>query len=178
MEFLRLNSFIGMREMASNMSMLAGAYRHDEMRGARLSDLFMQDWDDEGTQRCQGMILAIYQMKTSKDGKLHYGAAMRNKEWKLCSHASMSFWLFTRFNVEGEDLPDLSDHDWYKIALFRNQLDKNESAKYDASKDVLERILDAVGYTGTKKLHVWRGECAKEGIDLGAEIAALLMHGR
>lgn len=137
MELLYRNDYIGIRERASNLYMYFGAHRHNEMRKALASDVFLMDWNGEGPQKCQALFLTMYETKSVKDGTLQYGASIRNRDWRVCPHFSLALMMNYRYTIMKEALPDLSNHEWYRICLFRQEKDNCRSVDYESAKTVL-----------------------------------------
>ncbi|MGH7974213.1 MAG: hypothetical protein ACREBR_01710, partial [bacterium] len=91
------------------------ALRGELCRRLELPDLFCIDLKNEGPQgECKALVAILGQGKTNQFGKIEFGAAMRNREVRLCLFGALAMWLFWRFEIEGEPYPDFSEsRNWY-----------------------------------------------------------------
>ncbi|EDN10718.1 predicted protein [Histoplasma mississippiense (nom. inval.)] len=75
-------------------------------RTAQLPELFILQLSNEGPTPCWPMILITDNGKTNQLGQLKYAAVMRHKNSLLCTISHLAFYLFYRWNIVWESLPD------------------------------------------------------------------------
>ncbi|EDN05524.1 predicted protein [Histoplasma mississippiense (nom. inval.)] len=80
--------------------------RGETSRTAQLPDLFTLQLSNEGPTPCWPMILITDNGKTNQLGRLEYAAVMRHKNPLLCTISHLAFYLFYRWNIVRESLPD------------------------------------------------------------------------
>jgi hypothetical protein len=91
-----------------------GLMRGQNVRGMELPDLFSLPLEGEGPTDCIAVVSSMRNGKTNAFGKLEYGAMIRAKNVEACGISTLGFYLFERFHLNGENLPNVCDaKQWY-----------------------------------------------------------------
>jgi hypothetical protein len=96
-----------------------GLIRGENVRDLELPDFFLIEYDDEGPMPCHAMVILKGRGKTNQHGKPLFSGYFRHTDVKLCAVSAAAFFLFHRWHIVDEPLPDFSSSEsWYDIAMF------------------------------------------------------------
>ena len=86
--------------------------RGDDQRGVALCDLFTYDVPQTaiGPSPCTALCVVSYSGKKNSDGRTEYGFSFRNKSPLFCGHGALARYLFFRFSVKSEKIPDITQN--------------------------------------------------------------------
>jgi hypothetical protein len=95
-------------------------YRLEDKRHAYVSDLFLYELDNEGHTPLHALLLSLSHSKTNQEGRMGIVAAIRHKDINQCPVGALAFYLFSRFHLNFEPVPDLSiNRAWHDIRMLR-----------------------------------------------------------
>jgi Centromere DNA-binding protein complex CBF3 subunit, domain 2/Transcriptional activator of glycolytic enzymes len=142
----------------------AGALRSESSRDAELSKLsvhllggeeFVGSWTP-----C--LILKITDGKTLESGHKDYTGILRHKDPVACPLTSLAFYLFWRFDIDGESLPDFnSRQSWYRRRLIAGKQEGWNSLSYETQALWIRRAFAEAGIHSSKVTHTMRGSSAR-----------------
>ena len=73
------------------------------------------------------------QGKTNQFGRREFGSCIRNKDPRVCPFGALGLYLFWRFHIESEEVPDFLDpRAWYDINLLKGGKDRTHGITYRA----------------------------------------------
>ncbi|CAO3565015.1 unnamed protein product [Mortierella alpina] len=94
--------------------------RDEDIRNLALSDVFstLARHTAPGSREALGLIFSLRKGKTNQTGDNMYATAFRHKNYLRCTVAAFAFYMFERFQVEQELLPDFANYNaWYGIRV-------------------------------------------------------------
>lgn len=132
--------------------------RDSSARAAELADFQFVVYDNEGPTFCPALLFLMTESKTTN----HFGhgqirGCIRNKFVGICPWMLLSFYLFARFQTNGEPFPNFSTcKNRFDIKLFKAS---NPTQEMDPKTqgDAVKRGLLACGINSPKTTHVFRG---------------------
>lgn len=126
------------------------------------------------------LIATLQHGKTNQFGRQEIGCAMRNKDVKVCAIGALAMYLFYRFDVEKEPIPDLSTKEnWYRTKVLRaTKKDCLKQMTYKAHYEAVNMAFKALGLKYKAKTHVGRGSGVRTAELLGTEELDLRRMGR
>ena len=114
-----VNAFRGLRNRLGYLLSEQGLIRGENVRDLKLPDFFSIEYDDEGPMPCHAMVILKGRGKTNQHGKPLFSGYFCHTDVKLCAVSAAAFFLFHRWHIVDEPLPDFSSSEsWYDIAMF------------------------------------------------------------
>ena len=96
--------------------------RSDTPRKLKLSDIGLLNLPDEGPNGAKVLRVSYNESKTNQFGNIENNGALRHNDVTCCPVGSIAFYLFYRFNINGEVWPAFKNRSsWYEINLFKGQ---------------------------------------------------------
>ncbi|KAF8078428.1 hypothetical protein FPV67DRAFT_54136 [Lyophyllum atratum] len=142
----KLQTHLATRDRSMILISTATAYRGDNIRRLLLSDLSARDVPmvDIGLGvKVMALVLTSDQGKTNTTGRIEDQAAFRHRLPELCPIGGLGFYLFSKFHVTGEAVPDFAPifddpqggmlglRSWYQIHLFPGSKDGMTEMTYE-----------------------------------------------
>lgn len=153
--------------------------RGESARRMELPDLHSIQLENEGYTSCRALVMVMRQGKTNQVGRIEVGACLRNKSAQICPHGLLGFYLFWRWQVEGEPFPDFkSSETWYPVKLLKTGKDPTKEMSYKVHRDAIASALQHIGLRSRAKTHVGRGSGARMADLGGASEAQIRRLGR
>ena len=151
-----------------------------------LPDCFCLDLPNEGIQRAssspaaKALVILMRQGKTNQHGRMEYGAALRHRDPNACLVSAVAFWLFWRWQVEGEPFPQFTkSENWYHIKLIRQSLSDPTSPLSPQTANVWTRKLyERCGIQTSKASHAPRIASSQNADLAGVPEASIRRAGR
>ena len=145
--------------------------RSEMVRMAEFSSSAMTAFSNEGRkgQDCPCLVIARRKGKTISDGQVHYSGTFRNKNVALCAISSIALYLFYRWDLDYEIVPDFNTRDsWYNTKLFMGNRAQSE-ANRSTQNYWVKKLFEEAGVVSTKVTHTFRGSSARiaESIGIG-----------
>ncbi|EED16701.1 short-chain dehydrogenase, putative [Talaromyces stipitatus ATCC 10500] len=142
--------------------------RGEDRRHLELADLFTLRMD-EGPTPCWPMILMKLNGKTNQFGRLEYMGVVRHKDPLLCTICHTAFYLFHRWEIMHEPVPQFYQRQqWYKFVLFKGS-DSEHSFSYETQLKWINQVFQSIGLNSKKKTHSGRSSGARhaelQGVD-------------
>ena len=152
--------------LISHMLLLRG----ESLRIAELPDLFVIDFDNEGS-RCQAMVLIKDNGKTNPHGKVEHCAVMRNKEPLFCAMSALAFYFFWRWHRTDEPFPTFrARKDWYRTrAIIGERKDVTKPLNYKTQMDWMKRAYGEAHVPNMKPTHGNRPSGARQAERAGVD---------
>lgn len=136
--------------------------RGESRRNLELADLFTILLPHEGPTPCWPMIMIMNNGKTNPFGRLEYMGVMRHRDPLLCTMGQTAFYLFYRWNIVREPLPQFRQRQqWYGLHLLRGNCG-DRPISYPIQLDWINRVFTAVNLNTLKKTHIGRSQGAKQ----------------
>ena len=136
-------------------------FRGDSRRCLELADLFTLELKNEGPTRCCPLILIKDNGKTNQNGRVEYSGVVRHHNPLLCTVSHLSFYLFYRWSVAGEPVPQFQmRQQWYDMYLIKGA-SVVKRISYDTLLEWTNRVFDVAGCTSLKKTHAGRANGAR-----------------
>ena len=113
--FYDLDTGIGLRNRVAVAMCHFNTLRGEVIRRMEFADMFSILLENEGPSDCIAMVTVMDNGKTNKNGRLEYGACLRNRFVELCPIGSVAMHLFWRFHIFNEAFPQLDSvnfSDW------------------------------------------------------------------
>ena len=154
--------------LVSHMLLLRG----ESMRNAELPDLFVIDFDNEGS-RCKALVLIKDNGKTNQHGKVKHCAVMRSKDPLFCSMSALTFYFFWRWHRTDEPFPTFrARHHWYRTRLIIGERkEPTKKLNYNTQLDWMKRAYDEAHVQVFKPTHGNRSGGARHAERAGVEDA-------
>ena len=93
--------------------------RGENIRLAELSDFYSVYLENEGSLgRTQAFYFRRDKGKTLSAGEIVHHGMLRSKDPRICGVRALAFYLFYRFQIKNEPLPDFSrSENWYDLKV-------------------------------------------------------------
>ena len=128
-------------------------FRGDSRRCLELADLFTLELKNKGPTRCCPLILIKDNGKTNQNGRVEYSGVVRHHNPLLCTVSHLSFYLFYRWSVAGEPVPQFQmRQQWYDMYLIKGA-SVVKRISYDTLLEWTNKVFNAAGCTPLKKTH-------------------------
>lgn len=176
--FMNKNNENGLRDRLNHILSSAMFLRGDNARMFELADFFTMELRQEGPQQCQALVSIMNHGKTNADGRNEYGSCIRNKDVDECPIGAMALYLFMRFQVNGEQFPDLQRRDnWYKTVLFKDK-SPTTAVTYHQQHHAAKKSHTSCGVKISKVTHAPRSFAATKTLSDGASYDHVRAGGR
>ena len=153
--------------------------RGESARSLELPDLFSVELENEGFSQCRALVLLMKQGKTNQFNRREFGSCLRHKNVRICAVGAVAMYLFWRFDVENEPIPDFSDPpQWYDIKLLKGGKDQTSPISYKAHYDATMKAFKALGMQSKAKTHAARGSATRMAELAGASESQIRRLGR
>ncbi|EED21184.1 hypothetical protein TSTA_084150 [Talaromyces stipitatus ATCC 10500] len=156
--FLKLSFTIrsGLAILSSHNMLLRGQDR----RGLQFPDLFTIRIEERPTP-CWPMIMMKFHGKINQFGRIEYMGVMRHREPLLCTIGQAAFYLFYRWEIMQEPIPQFYQRQqWYDWHFFKGSK-VTKPLSYEIQLDWTSRVFKGVGLSINKKSHSGRSGGAR-----------------
>lgn len=162
------NNEKGLRDQLNHLFACAMTLRGNNSRMFQLADFFVMDLPKEGPQIATALVAIMNNGKCNVDGRNEYGVCMRSKVVTECPTGAMAMYLFSRFEVNEEEFPDLQRQaEWYPIVLYKDKSPKS-AMTYEQERNNTKKSHLACKVKSTKVTHAPRVFSATKTLSNGA----------
>jgi hypothetical protein len=134
--------------------------RGEDRRALQFADLFTI-FMEEGPTPCWPMIMMKHHGKTNQFGRTEYMGVMRHKEPLLCTIGQTAFYLFQRWEIMQEPVPQFwQRQQWYDWHFLKGR-NISSPISYEIQLKWTNKISEAIGLASKKKTHSGRSGGAR-----------------
>jgi hypothetical protein len=135
--------------------------RGQSRRTMQFADLFTIPLKNEGPTPCFPMIMIMDNGKTNAMGRLEYSSVIRHRNPMVCTMAHTAFYLFFRWNIIKEPVPEFRRRpQWYNLHFLKGE-SAEKAFSYDTQLYWTNRVFAQIGLNTVKKTHIGRSEGAR-----------------
>lgn len=152
--------------------------RGESRRTLEFPDLFSLELKNEGPTTCTAMVLIMHNGKTNQHNRLEYAVSVRNKDPLLCPLSQLACYLFYRWNVVREPVPQFQQRQlWYDLKVVKGSAPTNPLS-YETHLQWTNKIFALANLSSLKKTHAGRKNGALEAELNGVSEAQIRRAGR
>lgn len=152
--------------------------RGESRRLLEMPDLFTIPLSNEGPTPCWPIIIIMNNRKTNQFGWLEYMGVMRHQDPLLCIISQTAFYLFFRWQIVQEPVPQFQNRQrWYDFHLLKGR-DAKKPLLYEIQLKWTGEVFKSIGLSSYKKTHLGWSQGAKQAEMDGVEEGQIRRAGR
>lgn len=168
----------GLRDRSMQLVLHHAMMRYGNVHTLRMSHLFCVNLPYHSFNgECLGLMAVTSEGKTNRTGRKDLTGMLRNKDPYICPVGAWALYLFERFQLRAEVMPDLTDRRaWYGMPAF---CDKGpmDPVVYNTFYHRCKPAYNRCGLKCSKATHCGRASGARMAQVNGASIESIRIHG-
>ncbi|KAE8227094.1 hypothetical protein CF326_g7615 [Tilletia indica] len=155
--------------------------RSEDLRERELSDFYSAELPHSKPHPSIVVVSTQLKSKSNRDARPERGVAARHRDVEVCAVGAFAQYLFYRFHVKSEPIPDFSSRDsWYRIKLLVDDDTKDNTVgvTWAVQAGLLRQAFDKCSVSSSHLTHAMRSGGAQFASAAGCTEDAIRKHGR